>query len=546
MPVPRTGKESGLSKETALTGGGAVERCRKKDILRLVKTMMEANDSVIKALPAAPEELTDVFVQCQDAALQIGTYLETLGEQYGSMVAILEDYCEKVYQMSIATSDANVCRKLAKKIRRQLSELQSRIQCEMPEDRKEVVFLPYKASMWDSLESVWRAADADPNCDAYVVPIPYFDKNPDGSFREMHYEGDQYPEDVPITHYEEYDFRQRRPDMIFIHNPYDEGNRVTSVHPSFYSKNLKQYTEQLVYIPYFVLEEIDPENEAAIESIKHFIGVSGVYHADRVIVQSGNMKKIYVEVLTALNGKATRGIWEKKILDLGSPKMDKIHRMGKENLTIPKDWMKVMRKEDGSFKKIILYNTSVTALLQYNERMLEKLKDVFRVFHENRQEVVLLWRPHPLIPATVSSMRPRLLAQYQAIVEKYRKAGWGIYDDTADLERAIAISDGYYGDHSSLVAMYQETGRPIMIQVIPEEKEGMDKQGKNLEKEEWAWCKKEEGGGAEVFPETYEWKGSDGVFLEKKEESFYKRNGMCEEEFAKESIGEIIWNKLCH
>lgn len=37
--------------------------------------------------------------------------------------------------------------------------------------KKEMVFLPYKVSMWDSLESVWRAAYEDKdNCLAYVVP----------------------------------------------------------------------------------------------------------------------------------------------------------------------------------------------------------------------------------------------------------------------------------------------------------------------------------------------------------------------------------------
>ena len=119
--------------------------------------------------------------------------------------------------------------------------------------RLEVVFLPYKASMWDSLESVWKAADADPNCDAYVIPIPYYDKKPDGSFGEMHHEFSQYPSDIPLLWYEDYDFEKRRPDMIYIHNPYDECNYVTSVHPFFYSKNLKKFTEKLIYIPYFIL-----------------------------------------------------------------------------------------------------------------------------------------------------------------------------------------------------------------------------------------------------------------------------------------------------
>ena len=41
------------------------------------------------------------------------------------------------------------------------------------EIKREIVFLPYKASMWDSLDTIWRAAVADKeHCNAYVVPIP--------------------------------------------------------------------------------------------------------------------------------------------------------------------------------------------------------------------------------------------------------------------------------------------------------------------------------------------------------------------------------------
>ena len=50
--------------------------------------------------------------------------------------------------------------------------------------------------MWDSLESVWRAADEDPECDAYVVPIPYFERNAQGELAAGHYEGNQFPEYV--------------------------------------------------------------------------------------------------------------------------------------------------------------------------------------------------------------------------------------------------------------------------------------------------------------------------------------------------------------
>lgn len=44
------------------------------------------------------------------------------------------------------------------------------------------LFLPYKYSMWDSLQSIHEADQKDPECEAYVMLIPYYDK--DGSMLE--------------------------------------------------------------------------------------------------------------------------------------------------------------------------------------------------------------------------------------------------------------------------------------------------------------------------------------------------------------------------
>lgn len=126
--------------------------------------------------------------------------------------------------------------------------------------------------------------------------------------------------------------------------------------------------------------------------------------------------------------------------------------------------MRVIRKADGSWKKIIFYNTTVTALLQHNEQYLVKMRDVFRVFYENRDEVALLWRPHPLFGATIQSMRPELGEAYKEIVAEYRNAGWGIYDDTTDMDRAVCLSDGYYGDMSSVLQLCCNLNKGILIQ----------------------------------------------------------------------------------
>lgn len=431
----------------------------------MVSTLIKANGTVLKTVKSNSGGIMDTLTACQELAILIGTYLESLDEKYASMVKLLEDYCESLYQMGLAITDESRCCKIAKKIQKQLSQVSGLIKYDLPDDKKEVVFLPYKASMWDSLESVWKRADADENTDAYVIPIPYYDKNPDGSFREEHYEGDRYPSYVPITDYREYDIEERRPDEIYIHNGYDSYNIVTSVHPRFYAENLRNFTECLVYIPYFVLAEPDPDNEDTVNNIKHFCMVPGVVYAHKVIVQSEAMKQVYIKVMMEATGDhsaAAKSYWSNKIEGTGSPKLEKVANTRREDVEIPKEWQRIIEKPDGSWKKIVLYNNSISALLEHNEDMLEKMRLVFATFKEYKDEIALLWRPHPLIENTLISMRPQLWENYKAIRDRYLAEGWGIYDDTADIDRAIAVSDAYYGDPSSVVQMYRQTGKAMV------------------------------------------------------------------------------------
>lgn len=435
-----------------------IEKMKKKEMLAIAAAMEKANNALLGGEHKNWQGLSEMLVQCQDAAMQIGTSLEIMGEQYAVVVHLLEDYCENIYQISISLTDEKICRKLAKKVQKQLTDLQNRIQYEVQDDRKQAVFLPYKLSMWDSLESVWRAADADPEYDTFVIPIPYYDKNADGTFGEMHYEGNDFPEDVPVTGYKDYDFEANRPDVVFIHNPFDECNRVTSVHPSFYTKILKKYTDRLVYIPYFILGEDMFENMCVSP---------GTLFSDVVIAHSASAKEDYVKHLKKLymeNAIMREDEAEKmlqgKILPLGSPKIDKVVNGRKEDYKLPEEWKKIL-----AGKKAVLYNTGVSGILHGNEQELKKIKDTI-AFFADRDDVALWWRPHPLSVGTMQSMRPALVEEYQKIVEEYRTSGIGIFDDTADLHRALLWTDMYYGDDSSLIYLYGVQGKPILRQKI--------------------------------------------------------------------------------
>lgn len=445
-----------------------MRRAKKEQMDQLLKLIGQALQVVEKCVKNNKyQEAALILEECQDAAIRIGHTIDVIEGENTETVKRLEEYCERLYVMHGALlSDAGIVDSTeTEQLKKSYEYI---VQCYNKEIylTKEVVFLPYKAAMWDSLESVWRTYHEDPQWKTKVVPIPYFDKNPDGSFGMYHYEGNEYPADVPITDFQEYNLAENHPDEIYIHNPYDEANHVTTVHPAFYSKQLKHYTDKLIYIPYFVLREPDLINEATIEGIAHFVQTPGVIHADEVIVQSENMRKCYIESMVQFAGEKTRSIWERKIKGTGSPKFDKIINTRKEEIHLPNSWREKIYRSDGSERKVILYNTSLAAFLQDSDEMLEKIRDVLDVFREKKEQVTLLWRPHPLLKATICSMRPLLWEKYSKIVESYIAEDFGIYDDSADLDRAIALADAYYGDISSLVQLCQSVKIPVMIQNV--------------------------------------------------------------------------------
>lgn len=112
-------------------------------------------------------------------------------------------------------------------------------------------------------------------------------------------------------------------------------------------------------------------------------------------------------------------------------------------------------------KIVVLFNTSISNLLNNEDQHINKIKQVLDFF-QKQSEAILWWRPHPLELCTAEVMRPQLAKEYRNIQDNYRKAGWGIMDTSANLHRAISISDGYYGDWSSVVDLYAITQKPIL------------------------------------------------------------------------------------
>jgi hypothetical protein len=304
------------------------------------------------------------------------------------------------------------------------------------------------------------------------VIVPYFYKRIDGVVLEEHYEKELFPDYVEALDYRECDLAQYHPDIIFINSPYDEYNYFTSVHPDYYSLDLIQYTDQLVYIPWFTITELTREDERGWNSMEHFVAKPGVVNADKVLVQSEQMRKAYIEYLTDWAGEDTRGIWEEKISGAGArfivQETDSIDYTNK----VPEEWKRILypqQSEDGSGqpgkkKKAVVYSISGTGFAEYGDRAVEKLQEVLQTFRGQQDKIAMIWYPNEAIEASLRFSNPALWQAYEEIVNRYKEEGWGIYAKGADKELLTGVGDAYYGDACTLSQAMVVKGKPVMLQ----------------------------------------------------------------------------------
>lgn len=404
----------------------------KEKILSIISSMEEANNYFKKLTDKASAD--ELFLTCQETAAQIGDIIEKNESQPGKVIEYLENYCELVYQLYIC--EGTEWGALVDKLEMQVEKIRSGIEKVIPSDSMKAVFLPYIASMWDTFHSIYLSAKEDLRFDVKVVPIPYYTLGPEGQILSEHYEGQEISEYAKITDYRNYDFQREQPDIIFIHNPYDQYNRVTRIPEAFYSSQLIKYTSRLVYIPYYISKE---------KTLDHFMQLPGVRNAWRIFAQNETIREQYIE----------SGIASEKVVALGSPKLDMVVSFSKKKQPIPDEWSALKNK------KVFFYNTSLMDIMNRGDLFLKKIRYVISVFKEHK-DMALLWRPHPLSIATIQATAPELLNDYLNLIQDFKNSGIGVYDDTGELDRTIAISDAYIGElQSSVSQLYEATGKPM-------------------------------------------------------------------------------------
>lgn len=425
----------------------------KQQIIQLIDTILEAHIEIKKSIDSeAFNNARSILADCQDCAVMVGNTIEQFDDSQSEIITKLERYCEQLFIIhgqleSNQQSSAEIKKILDANVKEIRNEILNKIKVEL-----KVVFMPYKASMWTSLESVWKAADADPDCEAKVVVIPYATLDSKQQLDHIEYEADKFPEYVPITHYSEYSLEKEQPDMIFIHNPYDGGNNLTRVPEKYYSYNLKQYTEQLIYSPYGMMGFYNPAKGAFM------CCTNAVMVADKVLVQSEKVKQIYID----------HGVEREKILAIGSPKVDAVVESNRKQYSYPKEWENKLKG-----RKVFLMNTHLSYFI---DGFLYKTKNPNRVdyaqfFHRrifdyilNRDDCALIWRPHPLLKDMLKS---RNLMESLEFVEQLEmricESANAVLDTNGEYDLSFGLSDALITTYSSIIPEYMISGKPVYI-----------------------------------------------------------------------------------
>lgn len=318
-----------------------------------------------------------------------------------------------------------------------------------------IVFMPYNITMWDSLESIYHECIKDEDCVAQIVPIPFYDIS--GSKPVYQYHGDLYDKSLNIIDYRTFDLAEEEPDVIYINNIYDDGNILTTVDPTFYTENLKKYTDMLVYSPYAFPNYMSIYTYSTNYA---FVG-KGAGNVDKFIC-AGNF----------VNEEGERqGIDKSKLINLGTPKFDSLINNINKEYEYPD---KIIKNSEG--KRILLYSTSldffVKKYIENTHRLtngieaVARLQEMFTVCKEN--DIFVIWRPHPLTKNFINKSNPEIVQWYENLCKSIRDEKNLRYsnvwlDENQSYIPSFKISDAFCTNYTSIMFSYLALNKKLIL-----------------------------------------------------------------------------------
>lgn len=418
-----------------------------QELLTLEKQIM---DAVKHRESAAAEEAISVS---QQLAIDFGTMLERVGYEKSEIVRQLEQYCEELYclyqQYQAEKNEIN------------LSDTMQEIGREWNQNvrsKETVLFLISHLREWENVRLLWNEKVNSPESMLYLVILPYYDKDYDGSLVKWHMEENLLTELTGVNPNQILDLKQLtaeylellHPEQIYIQNPYDEWNPNISIPSLFYASSIRKYTDELIYVSPYGAGELYGKDSREYRNMQYYVTMPGVMYADRILLNSENKKKWYVEKLTEFAGEETKEAWEKKIQVW--------------NIEVNSGTQCEHETNGAADKKRLLYGISLGTYVENPEAARRKIKDNLHIFEECKDNIEVTVY---LFPEKVSDTWKVLKEEIEDLFRNLQdKSGRMSTDWLLVEEQQMKYSeyDAYYGDPMPAVMKFCEQKKPVMIQ----------------------------------------------------------------------------------
>lgn len=288
--------------------------------------------------------------------------------------------------------------------------------------------------VWGSLKTVWEACKQRSDLvDTQLVRLPFYhiDEALENSAKE-YFESKK----ISFVDWVDYDLIERKPDLAFIQNPYEETRPEM-----FRTDALIKLGVKLAYVPY---------------CLEIYAGETNNYHFNlllqkkcfQIFVRSEEHKNMFKKYCENYN--------DEKITVTGHPKFDDLlkHRIKKNKETI---FNKIKKQ------RVVLWNPhfsvhpdqGFSTFLEYKEIIFNEIK--------GKEGLFLLIRPHPLLFKSLEMyhlMDPEEISTWK---EKINSQTNMLIDETGDYKDAFAHSHAMISDASSLALEYLYTKKPILF-----------------------------------------------------------------------------------
>ena len=402
------------------------------------------------------EDIITYLSELQNNIVSFGTLTESIKGEDCNTVKLLEQYLEVIYKVAkyVQKFDGNKYAECDEGVKDKFASISEAIDSEIV-NRRSVLFLPVKAKHFSSMRMAYEMEAATPDTDVYVMPLPYYYKEYDGSFKdEMHIDTEEFIKaNIPVTDYSRFDLSLLCPEKIYINSAYDEYNMAVSVDTRFYARNVKKYTEKLIYIPYFKLMEFDRANYPCWYNMQYYCTVPGVVMADKVYVQSENTRKMYIAKLNEWAGdEQYTEIWEQKI-DVYD---DGFEEHSEDEL------------RDAGSKKTIVWFVSAGSLAEFGDRYIEKAYRNLDVFALSKDKLKVLLISEPFLDEMIKTYSDELYKKWTGFIDEFNRSGIGeVVSQVEDQSvEALLRANAYYGDPSYICKDFILMKKPVMLQNV--------------------------------------------------------------------------------